>query len=250
MAKQTKVKTSESTATPSTPIVQVAPVNVPVVQTATTAATPAPVTEKKEKKVKAPKQQVAAPVVEVATPVVAPVVESAVQLVVDESAELDNSLLEKSGEFVAKLQQLGTMINSLKSEYKALEKQWSRDLKVANKQSAKKKKRQGSRAPSGFVKPTRISDELAQFLEQPLGSEMARTEVTKNINQYIRTNNLQDKSNGRKIIPDAKLSVLLKIKKGEELTYFNLQRYMSCHFAKSKAVATATATAAATTTSA
>jgi hypothetical protein len=47
---------------------------------------------------------------------------------------------------------------------------------------------------------------------------------------------LQDKLNGRKIIPDAKLSVLLKIKKGEELTYFNLQRYMSCHFAKSKGV--------------
>jgi hypothetical protein len=248
MAKQTKAKTSEST-TPSTPIVQNAstPVVAPVVQTA--ASIPAPVVEK-VKKVKAPKQQVVAPVdapvvasaevsVATATAVDAP----AVQLVVEESAELDNSLLEKSAEFVAKLQQLGTLINSLKSEYKVLEKQWTRDLKVATKQSAKKKKRLGSRAPSGFVKPTRISDELAQFLEQPLGSEMARTEVTKNINQYIRTNNLQDKSNGRKIIPDAKLSVLLKIKKGEELTYFNLQRYMSCHFAKSKGVAGASVSA-------
>ena len=64
---------------------------------------------------------------------------------------------------------------------------------------------------------------------------MARTEVTKEINKYIRANNLQDKDNGRKINPDAALSKLLKLKKEDELTYFNLQRYMSPHFAKANA---------------
>jgi chromatin remodeling complex protein RSC6 len=68
---------------------------------------------------------------------------------------------------------------------------------------------------------------------------MARTEVTRDINQYIRANSLQDKTNGRKINPDSKLAGLLKIKKGEELTYFNLQRYMSPHFAKSDKTAVA-----------
>jgi chromatin remodeling complex protein RSC6 len=234
MAKQNKAKTSESTST--APSVQ-APVSVPVPVVVQSATTSAPVVEK-VKKVKAPKQTVAPVEQSASVPTTTVVQETStvVQLVAEESVELDNSLFEKSAEFVTKLQQLGTLINALKSEYKTLEKQWSRDLKVATKQCAKKKKRAGSRAPSGFVKPTRISDELAQFLEQPLGSEMARTEVTKNINQYIRNNNLQDKSNGRKIIPDAKLSVLLKIQKGEELTYFNLQKYMSCHFAKSKGV--------------
>jgi chromatin remodeling complex protein RSC6 len=62
---------------------------------------------------------------------------------------------------------------------------------------------------------------------------MARTEVTRDINKYIRAHNLQDVTNGRKIIPDAKLSALLKIGATDELTYFNLQRYMSPHFAKS-----------------
>ena len=52
------------------------------------------------------------------------------------------------------------------------------------------------------------------------------------INKYIRSNDLQDKSNGRKINPDDKLRSLLKLKKSDELTYFNLQRYMSPHFAK------------------
>jgi chromatin remodeling complex protein RSC6 len=61
---------------------------------------------------------------------------------------------------------------------------------------------------------------------------MARTDVTREINKYIRTNNLQDKENGRKINPDKKLTSLLKLKKGDELTYFNLQRYMSPHFAR------------------
>jgi upstream activation factor subunit UAF30 len=107
-----------------------------------------------------------------------------------------------------------------------------RELKSAQKLNTKRKRKAGNRAPSGFVKPTKISDELAKFLEKPTGSEMARTEVTRDINKYIRTNNLQDKENGRKINPDTKLAALLKLKKTDELTYFNLQRYMSPHFAK------------------
>ena len=99
----------------------------------------------------------------------------------------------------------------------------------------KRKRKSGNRSPSGFVKPTLISDELAKFLQKPSGTEMARTEVTREINGYIRAHDLQDKKNGRKINPDVQLATLLKIQQGEELTYFNLQRYMSPHFAKANA---------------
>ena len=95
-----------------------------------------------------------------------------------------------------------------------------------------KKKRKQQRAPSGFVKPSPISNELAEFLGKPQGSEMARTDVTREINQYIRANSLQDKENGRKINPDTKLKDLLKIPDDISLTYFNLQRYMGPHFPK------------------
>ena len=68
---------------------------------------------------------------------------------------------------------------------------------------------------------------------------MARTEVSKEINEYIRTHKLQNKDNGRIIEADAKLSTLLKLKKEDELSYFNLQRYMKSHFIKAEPVATA-----------
>ena len=124
------------------------------------------------------------------------------------------------------------MIASLKTEYRSLEKKWSKELKASQKLNTKRKRKAGNRAPSGFVKPTKISDELASFLGKEKGTEMARTDVTREINAYIRANKLQDQDNGRKIIPDTKLAALLKLKKSDELTYFNLQKFMSPHFAK------------------
>ena len=187
--------------------------------------------EKKARKPKAPKAE-AAPAVP------APV---ATDAAVAESSDAEAPLAEQSVEFLAKLQQLGTLISSLKTEYRTLEKKWSREIKAAQKQSSKRKRKAGNRAPSGFVKPTKISDELASFLGKEKGTEMARTDVTREINTYIRAHKLQDKDNGRKIIPDTKLATLLKLKKTDELTYFNLQKYMSPHFAKAVKAEVATA---------
>ena len=147
----------------------------------------------------------------------------------------DMVLTETFGQFLGKLQTLASQMNALKTEFRALEKKATRELKAAQKVNAKRKRKSGNRSPSGFVKPTLISDELAKFLQKPSGTEMARTEVTREINTYIRAHDLQDKANGRKINPDSQLATLLKIQNGEELTYFNLQRYMSPHFAKANA---------------
>jgi upstream activation factor subunit UAF30 len=196
--------------------------------TKATDATPAPKQAAAPAKKVVKSTKTAAPVAAVsATP--APVESVEVK---DASIDVEASLMEASNEFLAKLQQINNVITSLKSEYRTLEKKWMRELKTALKSSSKRKRRAGNRAPSGFVKPTRISDELAKFLDKPTGSEMARTEVTRDINKYIRTHNLQDKDNGRKINPDSKLSALLKLKGDDELTYFNLQKFMSPHFAK------------------
>ena len=227
-AKKTTTTPKAKAPVETTPVVTPAPAPAPV-------PVVVPVTEEvtADKKIKKPraaaKTEAVVAAVQVPEITVPVVVASLVEV---SSIEPETPVAEQSVEFLAKLQQLGVMISSLKNEYRGLEKKWTRELKVAQKQGCKRKRKAGNRAPSGFVKPTRISDELATFLEKSAGSEMARTEVTRDINKYIRTNKLQDESNGRKIIPDAKLSALLKLGKDDELTYFNLQRFMSPHFAK------------------
>ena len=195
----------------------------------TASAAAAPVATPSSKKEVAKKE--AAPL-----PPPAPVVEAATVASVEEEASSSSS--SKLQEFGSKLQQMASLFASMKSDFKTLEKTVARELKSAQK-TTKKRKVSANRAPSGFVKPARISDELAKFLGKTTGTEMARTEVSKEINAYIREKGLQDKENGRIIHPDSGLSKLLAIGSNDELTYFNLQRYMKHHFIKEVAVASA-----------
>jgi chromatin remodeling complex protein RSC6 len=199
----------------------------------TTTTTPAPVAKKaaapKKATSKAAPAKAAAPApVEVAAP-------APVENITNEVVAEVSSVTQKMTEFGAKLQQLNSIFSAVKGDFKTLEKVVTRELKAAAKSSAKKAKRAGNRQPSGFVKPTPISDELAKFLGKSSGTEMARTEVSKEINEYIRTHKLQNPSNGRFILADAKLTALLKLQKEDELSYFNLQRYMKHHFIKADA---------------
>ena len=143
------------------------------------------------------------------------------------------SLSDSFQELLGQLAVLRSQLTSVTGQVRALQKRSERELKNAQKAGRKRARKTGNRAPSGFVKPTKISKELAKFLGKPHGTEMARTEVTREINTYIRAHKLQDPKNGRRILADSKLRSLLKLKKDDELTYFNLQRYMSPHFAKS-----------------
>ena len=174
----------------------------PVQTTSAKTATPAAATgAKKARKARATSAtKTAAP----ATP--APVAEKVVAPVATETAPIASGLQDEFAEFLGKLNQLASQFSSLRTDFRTLEKKWTRELKAAQKTVERRKRKVGNRAPSGFVKPTLISDELATFLGKTSGTEMARTEVTREINQYIRTNALQDKSNGRKINPDAALA--------------------------------------------
>ena len=172
-----------------------------------------------------------------------PVVVDGTEVPATPAAEVDGSVSTALyASVLTKLQSAQAVLASIRSEVNELKRQHARELRAANKAN-KRRKTNANRAPSGFVKPTLISNELAAFLGKPEGSVLARTEVTREVNAYIRTQKLQDKDNGRKINPDAKLLKLLKVKKGEELTYFNLQRYMAAHFAKSVPAAAAAAAA-------
>jgi upstream activation factor subunit UAF30 len=177
--------------------------------------------------------KVAAPV----TPATAAPVAAEPQNEVEDKTAIQR-LEEFSQQLLADFNKLSADYTALRNRFRAYNTSVLRELKTAQKQSKKTRRQpKGDRAPSGFVKPALISNELAAFLKVKAGTMMARTEVTKAINAYVKTHNLKDKNNGRIIQADAALSKLLKLKSGDELTYFNLQRYMTPHFSKAEATA-------------
>ena len=181
----------------------------------------------------------AAPVVETVAPVVepAPVVESA-STTTDASSTGEVTLLQQiESDFASlneRLVQFRTMYTSLTADLRKLQKNMTKHVRENSRKNKRRKTNKDGpkRAPSGFAKPALISNELCNFLGKPSGTEMARTEVTKHLTSYIKEHNLQDQANKRRIVPNAALKKLLNLTANDEVTYFNLQKYMKVHFPK------------------
>ena len=221
MPKASATATATTSTKTKTKAVSAETLSAPVIEQATVSKT----TKKEKASASAP--AATAPVAATITPVATDPTDNEVV-----SEDTGAQFSAQIASYVASLSQLTALVSTIKSEFKALERKYSKDLKAAQKASSKRKRKTGNRAPSGFVKPTRISDSLATFLGKPLGTEMARTEVTSEINKYVKAHKLYAAENGRKIVPDAALMSLLKLEPDSELTYFNLQRYMTRHFLK------------------
>jgi upstream activation factor subunit UAF30 len=123
------------------------------------------------------------------------------------------------------------MIATVRNLQRSVEKELKHTSKRSRKYAQKSK-----REPSGFAKPTVISHDLCDFLAKPYGTEMARTEVTKYLTQYIKQHELQEPQDKRKINPDPKLSKLLGCSNSDEVTYFNLQKWMKPHFSSAQSI--------------
>jgi chromatin remodeling complex protein RSC6 len=192
------------------------------------------------KKVSAPKKKVVKKTTKPTTePTPAP---TPAATVVDAPAE--NTVDNYGSEFTFLLGQLKTLQTTLKelTVYTAkLEKRVARDQRAVQKRVNGKRRRTNPNAsPSGFSKPGPVSDELRSFLKLGKNDEIARTEVTKRINAYCKEHGLQGDGKGggdkRVLKPDKTLTKLLRLKKGDELTFFNLQKYMKVHFPNKEGV--------------
>lgn len=125
-------------------------------------------------------------------------------------------------------------ITALQTQIRGLEKCVRKEIRTLRKEATKNRNK-GNRKPSGFAKPSKVSDELCMFMNKEKGTEIARTEVTQFLIKYINDNSLQFAENKKVIIPDVTLKKLLGVKDGEEVTYFNLQGLMNKHFIKATA---------------
>lgn len=189
-------------------------------------------TVKKEPELTLDKAPVPEPVPE---PVLEPVPEPVAPVTVnDTEVEPESSVVH----FEKRLNQLSEHLNNLmktikdiNNEVKDVKKELSRELK--KKEKTKKRRATGNRPPSGFAKPTQLSDELCTFMGLEKGTMRARTQVTKFFCDYFKTHNLQDPTYKRNIVPNDALKKILKLKSGDEVSYFNLQKYLKIHYPSS-----------------
>jgi chromatin remodeling complex protein RSC6 len=148
-----------------------------------------------------------------------------------DATEAHEELFTQFEQLVSQLTVMKNQITSLQQNIKQLEKNVKKQMKGLKKEAAKTKPK-GTRAPSGFAKPSKVTKELCEFMNKPDGTEIARTEVTRALVAYIKENKLENESNSKIISPDEKLKILLGIEDGQELNYFNIQKYMNQHFVK------------------
>lgn len=126
------------------------------------------------------------------------------------------------------------ILKTLHNNLKILQKEVLKERKELIKKSNKIKKKKKKTNLSGFAVPTKITNELAEFLHLDNDIEISRTDVTSLICKYIKENNLQNPDNKKIIIPDERLKKLFKGYLGEEdkLEFFNIQSYLKYHFIK------------------
>lgn len=145
--------------------------------------------------------------------------------------EITNELFVQFDQLVSQLTNMKTQITGIQQNIKQLEKSVKKHMKGLKKEVVKTKNK-GNRQPSGFAKPSKVTKELCEFMNKAEGSEIARTEVTRALVTYIKENKLENTSNSKIISPDDKLKILLGLDDCQELTYFNIQKYMNKHFVK------------------
>jgi len=112
-----------------------------------------------------------------------------------------------------------------------LEKRVNRELKEANRgrRRTAKPAEGEERKPSVFNTPIPVSDELASFLGKPKGTTISRADVTKAVSAYVKSHGLNNK---HAINADAPLQKLLGVSSSDQLTIFNLQKYLNRHYIK------------------
>lgn len=141
---------------------------------------------------------------------------------------------ERMATLVGQLDDMTKAIKAIQGEMKKLQKDVGKLSKGGKNRREIKYDANGEKIvqKTGFALPVPLSDQLCEFLDLPKGSSLSRTDVTRNLNTIIKSEKMQDPTNGRNIIPNAKLRALLNPAEGDTVSFFNLQRYLAVHFQK------------------
>jgi len=156
-----------------------------------------------------------------------------------DTAPVDTDPVDTVQSLLKRINRRNLEINALqrenKADHKQVEKQHLIDIRVHKLKNKHRVNLNGKKkAPSGFAKPTQLSEKMCSFLDVSNDTLLARTAVTKRITTYIKEQDLQNPKNKREIVVDNKLKELINMEHegGNPLTYFNLQRCIKHHFPK------------------
>lgn len=187
----------------------------------------------------------AAPVkVEAVAPV--PVVAASVAVAAPAVAEVVAQENTVATELTAVLEQLNSLrkvVAALETRVRNVQRDHTKEVRTLTKAASKKVKRtaDANRKPSGFAKPSKLSEKLCSFLGVSAGSEMPRTEVTRQISAYIKAQNLQKSEDKKFFTPDNKMKAILSPLEGDHrangYSFFNLQKYIKHNFTSVQATA-------------
>lgn len=129
-----------------------------------------------------------------------------------------------------------SLLRDIHNDAIILNREYLRSSKPIQKKKTFKK---SDNSRSGITQEVGVSSELETFLGLNPGSKISRTSVTRAVTEYIKTHNLQNPANRRHIILDSTLSKLLNPPSNEQVTYFNLQKFLKVHYVGSVGTAVA-----------
>jgi chromatin remodeling complex protein RSC6 len=128
------------------------------------------------------------------------------------------------------LEILQTEIAALRNDIKNLTKLVRKIKNTQEDPDGEKAKKRAEN--NGFNRKQDVTPKLRAFLGLPEGDLISRSEVTKFVNKYITEKGLKHPENGRQIILDDTLRELLTPPADVQVTYLNLQKYLSPHYIK------------------
>lgn len=219
---------TKSSVKTNTMVAQKKSANAPTTPASTSAVQVAP----KKSKVPAAKTEVAVPVLATTTTDAVVAVESTDALT--RLSSLQDSLKSLQGDVTSQVRTLQASLVETIKLVKKMEKSGKRRVKKdpATMTPEEKAVWEARRANNAFLKPKPISDELCSFMGIPSKSLRSQTDVTKFLAAYVKTHSCFDPNFKRRIVPDTKLTKLLRVKDGQEVTYLNLQSFVKVHYLK------------------
>lgn len=214
------VNTSAPSMTMSAPPKKTVAKKTPVVSVPPVVSTPSPSAVPEVKKAS---KKAAAPA-PVSAPVASPVEE------VEGDAPAETSFEDELAAAQTQLGAIREAATQALAALKRLAKRHGAEMKDARKNRRKARKETDGtepRRPNNFEIPVAVSDELSAFFGGGKSATMSRAQVNKAMSEYIKKNSL---GQGQKINPDAALKKLLRIADGDDVTIFNIQKYLKAHY--------------------